>query len=206
MATSVPELTKVRGYGTLLVSPADHKQGLSGPISDFMCALDAVRQGDRSNSPAEIPDDAAERSRHIKAAGYFLDSSLVGVCQLTPDHMLPERLEHPRLRTSSYAQSEEKLRLRFNPSAVIRQMQRSLALTEQGIGSHTHAIVFLVAFPREPTLHEPGADWIVGMQQWRAALRGAETATVLANYLRILGYDACSHSATTSSLLKNPSS
>jgi NAD-binding of NADP-dependent 3-hydroxyisobutyrate dehydrogenase len=62
---------------------------------------------------------------------------------------------------------------------------------------HTHALVFLVAFPRDPTCDEPGAEWIVGLQRWRAALRSAETATVLANYLRILGYDACSHSATT---------
>jgi reductive dehalogenase len=197
MANSVLELEKVHGDGTLVVSLADQEHALSGPISDFMCALDAVRQGDRNKSPAEIPSDLAERSRHIKAAGYFLDSSLVGVCRLTHDHMLPRRLEHPRLRTTSYAQSEEKLRLRFNPNAVIRQMQRSLTLTEQGIDSHTHAVIFLVAFPRDPARDEPGANWIIGMQQWRAALRSAETATVLANYLRILGYDACSHSATT---------
>src|ERR1700730_3226870 len=39
----------------------------------------------------------------------------------------------------------------------------------------------------------------IGFSDYRiAALRSAETATVLANYLRILGYDACSHSATTS--------
>jgi hypothetical protein len=197
MPSPVPELTKLEGDGTLVVSPADQDLSLSGPISDFICALDAVRQGDRNKTLAEVPDDPAERSRHIKAAGYFLDSSVVGVCRLTHDHLLPRRLEHPRLRTTSYAQSEEKLRLRFNPNAVIRQMQRSLALTVQGIGSHTYAVVFLVAFPRDPARDEPGADWIVGLQRWRAALRSAETATVLANYLRILGYDACSHSATT---------
>jgi reductive dehalogenase len=202
MTGSAPDLEKVQGDGTLVISEAD-QLALSGPISDFLCALDAVRQGDRSKSPAEIPDDPAERSNHIKAAGYFLDSTLVGICRLTCDHMLPHRIEHPRLRTTSYAQSEEKLRLRFNPNAVIRQMQRSLALTEQGIGRHTHAAVFLVAFPRDPAPDEPGADWIVGLQQWRAALRSAETATVLANYLRILGYDACSHSATTTDVNLN---
>ncbi len=203
MERSAAELAKVRGDGTLFAPAVEQENALSGAISDFMCALDAVRQGDRSKTPGEIPDDPAERSRHIKAAGYFLDSSLVGVCRLSGDHMLPHRLEHPRLRTTSYAQSEEKLRLRFNPNAVIRQMQRSLALTEQGIDSHTHAIVFLMAFPRDPARDEPGADWIVGLQQWRAALRSAETATVLANYLRILGYDACSHSATTTDVNLN---
>ena len=121
---------------------------LAGPISDFMCALDAVRQGDRNTFPGEIPDDTQERSNHLKAAGYFLDTSLVGVCRIGAEHVLTRRVEHPRLRTASYAESEEKLRLRFNPNAVIRQMERSLTLTDQGIGSHTHAIVFLVEYPR----------------------------------------------------------
>src|SRR5882757_1341513 len=187
----------VKGDGTLGHAPKKAEPDLSHAISDFMCALDGVRQGDRSKSVAEIPASPRERSNHIKAAGYFLDSSLVGVCRLSPEHMLPRRLEHPRLRAASYEQSEEKLRLRFNPSAVIRQMQRSLALTEQGIDTHTHAVVFLVEFPRDPVTDEPGAGWITGLQRWRASLRSAETATVLANYLRILGYDACSHSATT---------
>ncbi len=200
---AAPELAKVAGDGTLDAGNTGTQAGLSGPISDFMCALDAVRQGDRNKSPAEIPDDPQERSNHLKAAGYFLDSAVVGVCRVDPEHLLPSRVEHPRLRTTSYAQSEEKLRLRFNPSAVIRQMQRSLALTEQGVGSHTHAVVFLVEFPRDPDPSEPGADWIVGLQQWRAALRSAETATVLANYIRILGYDACSHSATTTDVNLN---
>src|SRR5882757_3580313 len=190
-------LADVMGDGAIGHDPEKAESDLSHAISDFMCALDGVRQGDRNESAAEIPASPKERSNHIKAAGYFLDSSLVGVCRLSPEHMLPRRLEHPRLRTASYEQSEEKLRLRFNPSAVIRQMQRSLALTEQGIDAHTHAVVFLFEFPRDPVTDEPGAGWIIGLQHWRAALRSAETATVLANYLRILGYDACSHSATT---------
>jgi len=202
-AVVAPPLAGIDGDGTVDQDHEERSLDLSRAIGDFMCALDAVRQGDRNQSPAEVPTDPQERSNHIKAAGYFLDSSLVGVCRLCPEHMLPRRIEHPRLRTTSYAQSEEKLRLRFNPNAVIRQMQRSLALTEQGIGGHTHAVVFLVEFPRDPTSNEPGVEWIVGLQHWRAALRSAETATVLANYIRILGYDACSHSATTTDVNLN---
>ena len=202
-ADASPTLAGIKGDGTLDQDREEGNLDLSGAISNFMCALDAVRQGDRNKNPAEIPDDPQERSNHIKAAGYFLDSSLVGVCRLSRDHMLLRRVEHPRLRTTSYAQSEEKLRLRFNPNAVIRQMQRSLVLTDQGIGSHTHAVVFLVEFPRDPAPDEPGAEWILGLQRWRAALRSAETAAVLANYIRILGYDACSHSATTTDVNLN---
>lgn len=193
--TEMPDLGRVAGDGTL--SPTDGAGGLADAMSEFLCALDAVRQGDRNAAAAEIPDDPDERARHLKAAGYFLDSALVGICRLDAVHRLPRRIEHPDLRTVSYQASEEKLRLRFNPSAVIRQMQRSLVLTDAGIAHHTHAIVFMVEHPRDPAVDEPGAEWIVGLQGWRAALRSAETATVLANYLRILGYDACSHSATT---------
>lgn len=200
---AAPHLAAIKTTGALDQNDATQHPRLSRAIGDFICALDAVRQGDRNRLPAEIPGDPVERANHIKAAGYFLDSALVGVCRLSSDHMLPERVEHPRLRTTSYAQSEEKLRLRFNPSAVIRQMQRSLTLTDEGIGNHTHAIVFLVEFPRDPAPIEPGAEWIEGLQHWRAALRSAETATVLANYIRILGYDACSHSAATTDVNLN---
>jgi reductive dehalogenase len=192
------DVSLVRDDGTLSPTFDPETPELGRAISEFMCALDAVRQGDKNKVPAEIPANLTERANHLKATGYFLDSSFVGVCRLSEEAILPRRVEHPRLRTASYAHSEEKLRLRFNPNAVIRQMRRSLELTRQGIGHHTHALVFMVEFPRDPSPDEPGADWIVGLQNWRAALRSAETATVLANYLRILGYDACSHSATTS--------
>ena len=91
---------------------------------------------------AEIPDNLEERAKHFKAAGYFLDSALVGICELTQEHLLPKRVEHPQLRSTSYAQSAEKLRLRFNPESVLRQMQRSLALSEQGIRGHETIPVF----------------------------------------------------------------
>jgi reductive dehalogenase len=196
--THLPELSKIKVDGTLR-----HEKSGSGShdfqkaLSSFMCALDGVREGDKNPVRAEIPDDIEERTRHLKSAGYFLDSSMVGVCKLTEAHLLPQRLEHPDLRCVSYADSEVKLRLRFNPNAVIRQMARSLELNELPITHHTHAVVFLVEYPRDPDVNEPGADWIVGTQAWRAALRGAETATVMANYLRILGFDARGHTATT---------
>jgi reductive dehalogenase len=191
-----PDLTRVRSDGILSVD--DSTAGFARSISAFLCALDGVRQGDRNPMTAEIPENPEDRAKHLKAAGYFLDSALVGICELTHEHFLSKRVEHPRLRSTSYAQSTEKLRLRFNPESVLRQMQRSLALTEEGVCGHTHAIVFLVEYPRDPAHDEPGTAWITGMQPWRAALRSAETATVLANYVRILGYDACGHTATTS--------
>jgi len=198
-----PDLSRVRGDGGIRDSFWTDPLHLARAMGDFMCALDAVREGDRNPAVAEIPDDIAERSRHLKSAGYFLDSSLVGICRLSEQHLLEQPFEHPNLHSVSYEDSEVKLRLRFNPNAVIRQMTHSIGLTKKPIDQHTHAIVFLVEYPRDPAPDEPGADWIVGLQAWRAALLSAETATVLANYLRILGYDARSHTATTSNVNLN---
>jgi ferredoxin-NADP reductase/epoxyqueuosine reductase QueG len=63
--------------------------------------------------------------------------------------------------------------------------------------------VFAVEYPRDPTSDEPGGDWIAGLQPWRAAVLAAETASVMANYLRILGFEARSHTATTTDVNLN---
>lgn len=63
----------------------------------------------------------------------------------------------------------------------------------KGIDHHSHAIVFLYELPRDPVPGEPGYDWIANAQAHRASLRASETACVIANYLRVLGYNAASH-------------
>jgi reductive dehalogenase len=193
----MPDLTKVRGNGTLRENFDNDPLHLGKAVSDYMCALDAVRDGDHSPLRAEIPDSPRERAQHVKAAGYFLDSALVGICRLDDAHRLTQRIEHPLLRNNPYAHSDKKLRLRFNPDTVIRQMGRALELADRPLDHHTHAIVFVVEYPRDPGADEPGANWITDLQEWRAVLRSAETATVMANYLRVLGYEARSHTATT---------
>ena len=71
------------------------------------------------------------------------------------------------------------------------------------ITHHTHAIVVLVEYPRDPRPDEPGCDWIVGTQPQRAAVLAAQTAVLLASYLRMLGFDARSHTATCSDVSLN---
>lgn len=181
-----------------LLTPEFGVTDLGHAIGDFMSALDAVREGPVGDDQAEIPDDPEERSRHLKAAGYFLDAALVGVARLEPAHVLSARHQHPGLSGLSFEASKEKLRLRFNPLAVIRQMERAIHLAERPIDDHGYALVFANDYPRDPDPSEPGSAWITHLQPWRAAMRAAETATVIANYLRILGFAARSHSATTS--------
>ncbi len=171
---------------------------LGRSISSFLCALDAVREGDVAADRADIPADPQERANHMKAAGYFLDAALMGVARLKAEHWLAQPRRHVGLTTLSFAASKEKLRLRFNPLAVIRQMEQAMSLAERPISGHSHALVIVNDYPRDPAPGEPGAEWFADLQPWRAAVRAAETACVLASYLRILGYEARAHTATTS--------
>ncbi len=59
--------------------------------------------------------------------------------------------------------------------------------------NHTHALVFLIEFSREPKLEEPGAAWIHGSNKARTDARATEVAVVLAGYIRAMGYNARGH-------------
>ena len=66
------------------------------------------------------------------------------------------------------------------------------------IDGHTHVIVFLYENPRDLMPNEVGCDWLEDAHAHRACLRANETAAVIANYIRLLGYDAKSHSGAAS--------
>ncbi len=81
---------------------------------------------------------------------------------------------------------------------ILADVLQSARARHGPVGHHTHAIVLLVEYPRDPRPGEPGCDWIVGTQAQRAATLSAQTAVLLSTYLRMLGYEARSHSATCS--------
>lgn len=192
------KITTVTSTGLLgdQFAPTD----LGSSISTFLCALDAVREGSVASHRAQIPDDPQGRTNHLKAAGYFLDATFMGMAPLGSEHLLAEPHQHPALATRSYEGSKEKLRLRFNPLAVIRQMEQAMSLAARPIDNHRHAVVIVNDYPRDPAPTEIGTEWFQDLQPWRAAIRAAETACVLASYLRILGYEARAHTATTSNV------
>ncbi|MBR9864388.1 MAG: 2Fe-2S iron-sulfur cluster binding domain-containing protein, partial [Rhodobacteraceae bacterium] len=83
---------------------------------------------------------------------------------------------------------------------ILAGLRESMKAPPTTCTHHTHAITFLFEYPRDPEAGEPGTDWIQNAQVHRAALRAAETASVLASYIRTLGYDARAHSRSASDL------
>ncbi len=69
---------------------------------------------------------------------------------------------------------------------------------------HKYAIVMLIDQGFETMEGASGDDWISGTQSYRAYLRGAEVGSVIAGYIRKLGYGARCQSAADGHVLQIP--
>jgi reductive dehalogenase len=186
---------------SMVFANSSNPHSLANAMVDYMDLLDRQREGEVTPRKAPIPDDPEERARHFKAACYYLDASQVGVCALPKEAILAEPI-----RNASLDHAEEK---KYAVGSTDNAMSASIAakgattwqrteLDDPGIVHHTYALVLLTAYTREPNAETEGENWIAGTQAQRAALRAAEVAVVIAQYLRMLGIEARAHTATTS--------
>jgi reductive dehalogenase len=194
----VPDTRCLPQAGPLSFDAAD-PHSLVHAMARFMGMFDTVRDGPLAFEPAEIPGDPAERSRHLKAAGYFFDAAMMGVARLRPEHFLAAPYRNPMI---------DDLRVELEagqPSthaagidAIYADVLDSARTRHGPVDHHTHALVVLVDHVRDPRPDEPGCVWLHDTQAQRAALLAANTAIVLSSYLRLLGAEARAHTATTS--------
>ncbi|MCC2099049.1 MAG: Fe-S protein, partial [Hyphomicrobiales bacterium] len=71
---------------------------------------------------------------------------------------------------------------------------------DEPLTGHTHAVVMLIEFGREPKPGEPGAEWIHGANIERTDVRATELAAVIGGYIRALGYSARGHAGDAGTL------
>lgn len=154
----------------------DH--AVSGSVPEYRRLLSPLLDGAVAPARAPIPDDLVARQQHLKAAAYFLDATLAGVCRLEPAERAMVDGPVPTATTASASTTQ----------------------TPTHTPVHTHALVFLVEFGREPAEGEPGDAWVRGSNVERTDLRCAEVAAVLAGYLRTLGWHARGHVAGDTAL------
>ena len=168
-------------------------------MADYQAMMDAIRDGLVNKVVADCPEDPSERAEHIKAFGYFCDASMVGTCLLPADAVLETPWRNPGIDGLAHdLKTKQTKTLASGIDQIMAGLKDAMDAPPATIAGHTHAVVFLYEMPRDPKLSEEGCDWLGDAQAHRAALRASETAVVLANYLRILGFDASAHTATSS--------
>ncbi len=168
-------------------------------MARYAAMFDLVRDGPRNPLPAEIDADPAARARHLKAAGIYFDASMVGVCAVPAAARLAEPLRNPDVAAlGEELAASQPHSFAAGVDMILADVIDSARTRHGPIDDHTHALVVLVEFPRDPRPDEPGCDWLHGAQAHRAALLASQTAVLLSSYLRLLGCAARAHSASCS--------
>ncbi len=177
----------------------DAPHSIVNAMNEYQAMLDAIRDGLVNKAKAGCPDDPQKRADHLKAFGYFNDASMIGTCLLPDEAHLAQPLRNADIdRLAEDLRTKQTTTLASGIDMIMADLKESMEAPPSTIDGHTHALVFLYEYPRDPQADETGAEWIMDAQQARACLRANETATVIANYIRLLGYDARAHSVTTS--------
>ncbi|MEM7752309.1 MAG: 4Fe-4S double cluster binding domain-containing protein, partial [Pseudomonadota bacterium] len=193
------ELTGLPTFEALAFQNLTAPESLTNAMAEYQAMMDAIRDGLVNKAQAECPTDPTDRANHLKAFGYFSDTAMVGVCRLDPETHLNTPFRNPDIdRLADDLKTRQTKTLASGIDLIMADLKDAMQAPPSGIEGHTHAVVFLTDMPRDPAHGERGTDWIIGAEAQRAALRSSETAVVLANYIRLLGWDAKAHTATSS--------
>ncbi|MEZ5932958.1 MAG: 2Fe-2S iron-sulfur cluster-binding protein [Alphaproteobacteria bacterium] len=200
-AERMPDLASLPAMPPLSFHRPETPASIVNAMGEYQAMLDAIRGGLVNKALADCPDDPAERARHLKAFGYFSDASMVGIGPIAPACRLQTSIRNPDIdRLADDLRTRQTATLASGIDVIMADLKESMEAPPGGIEDHGVAIVFLYEYPRDPDPYEPGADWIQDAQAARACLRAAETAVVIANYVRLLGHDARAHTQTSTDL------
>lgn len=192
-----PDLSGIPALSPVRFDRADQPDSIVNAMAPYQAALDAIRDGDVNPARATIPDDPTARAEHLKAFGYFSDASMVGIADLGSDDFLRQPIINPNIGALvTSLNSREVQTLAAGIDTLMAELRENLGASPREISCHRYALVFLYEYHRDPRPDEPGAAWIMDAQAQRACLLGAETAIVIANYIRLLGFDARAHTGS----------
>jgi reductive dehalogenase len=193
----LPDLAEVPPMRPLPFDRSEVPLSIVNAMRDHQAMMDTIREGQINGVRAAAPEDPRERADHLKSFGYFADAAAVGICELPREALLETPVENPDVaRLAGELRTQQTKTLASGIDMIMADLRDSAAAELGGIEDHTHALVFLYENPREPEAGEPGTDWIRDAQAHRAGLLAAETACVIANYLRLLGHAARCHTVS----------
>ncbi|MEJ6398964.1 reductive dehalogenase [Yoonia sp. 208BN28-4] len=195
---NLPDLAAILLTQPLSFDRPDDPRSIVNAMREHQAMLDTIRDGLVNGTVAAAPTDPAKRANHLKAFGFFADAADVGACRL-PQDALRDAYENADVeRLAQDLKTRQTKTLASGIDMIMADLRDSVNAEPTPIDHHTHALVFLYENPRDPEVEEPGCDWIKDAQAHRAGLLAAETAVVIANYLRLLGHDARGHTVTSS--------
>lgn len=193
------DLSRVPPMCPLSFHRPEAPESIVNAMREYQAMLDAIRDGLINRVVAEIPESPLERSQHLKSFGYFSDAAAVGIASLPPEAVLPERILNPEIpRLAKALRTRQTKTLASGIDLIMADLKDSMEAPPGSIAGHRQALVFLYENPRAPTPEEPGTEWFQDALEHRACLRATETAVVVANYIRLLGFEAKAHSGTAS--------
>ncbi|GLQ35608.1 hypothetical protein GCM10007939_18910 [Amylibacter marinus] len=202
--SDAPDLSDVSAPAPLSFDLGQPQQSITHAMRDYQAMMDAIRTGLINKGRSEIPNDPIERAQHFKSFAYFQDVSMVGIACMTHECRLDQPLKNPDVAALAQdLQTKQTKTFAAGMDVIMAELKDAVSAPPTGIDAHSHALVFLHEYPRDPASDEVGAAWIQNAQPHRAALLGAEVANVVANYIRLLGHDARAHSATASEVNVN---
>ncbi|WP_425037997.1 reductive dehalogenase [Primorskyibacter sp. S187A] len=197
--TTMPDLAQVPPMVPLDFADIKTPHSLVNAMGEYQAMMDAIRDGLVNPTPSSAPKDATERARHMKAFGYFQDSAMIGICALPATAHLETPIRNAGIdRLAHDIRTKQTKTLASGIDEIMASLRESIEAPLGPIDHHSHAIVLLVEHHRPPGESEAGTEWIMDIQDHRAALRATETAVVLAEYLHLLGFSARAHSASAS--------
>ena len=196
-----PDLARIPPMRELSFRRAEEPLSIVNAMQDYQAILDATREGLVKKEHAEIPADLSERANHLKAFGYYCDAGQVGICKIEPECWLETPLANPDVgRLAKKLETMQPKTYAAGIDVIMAGLKDSMRAPPTACEHHTSAIVFLYEMPRDPKENEDGTDWIIDAQEHRACIRSMETAVTLANYIRLLGWDARAHSLAASDI------
>jgi reductive dehalogenase len=165
------------------------KQPLSAAMVDMQYYIGQRVDGVVAKQKAPITQDPEALSLHIKKTAYFLRSDAVGICELPPYAVYTTQ---DTKGSAPWAADELK------EEGVADEYDASI------FGRHTHAIAILTDQDYPASYASNGHDWISNSMSFVAYTGSGFIATMLADYIRRLGYSARAHTTSNYQVMVPP--
>ena len=133
-------------------------ESIVNAMGPFQAMMDVLRTGPVNPVRAVIPDDPQERAHHLKAFGYYNDASMMGVCALPDAARLAEPVQSPGTDALARDLRERQTKtLAAGVDVIMANLRDAASAPATPLPAHSHALVVLSAYPRDPRPDEPGA-------------------------------------------------